>query len=304
MNRFLIASKDWRKIQSYARCSYGKWKAEIGGMAVMIQSPTDSKTKDIEKDDWLLLDPVILKQEVSGGNCDLDKDALAEYYGKYALKYKKYNFRFCWWHSHHTMAAFWSGTDLTAIEEFNEGDISFALVVNLKQEYKFRVSIWKPIEVHQDVELKIYDKKSKAIPKTIIKEVEEQCTKEAPITTGYQYRGYNTHINGNGNQLSLLGSNDTPPTTNNILHELDTENVQGYIEMVDIVKNLNHRYIMGELKYPEYASKIDTTNQEALEQGVDFEIQLISKDELFDAVQTQDEHDFVEYNGLSGGSFI
>ena len=33
------------------------------------------------------------------------------------------------------MSAFWSGTDINAINEFSDGDLSFALVVNLKGEY-------------------------------------------------------------------------------------------------------------------------------------------------------------------------
>ena len=181
MNRFLITHKNWKKIQNYAQCSYDKWNAEIGGMAVMVQSPEDSEKNDIEKGDWVLLDPVILKQEVSAGNCELDKEALAEYYGKYANKFKDFNFRFCWWHSHHNMAAFWSSTDLKAIDEFNEGDISFALVVNLKEEYKFRVSIWKPIEVHQDVEIEILGQPVAKIPKAIENEVNKHCTKAVTV---------------------------------------------------------------------------------------------------------------------------
>ena len=149
---FYISERDWNKIQNYAQEAYDTKKSEIGGMLVAIE----------DKDgDWELKDPVILKQQISGSNCVLDKDELALYYTKVGTKLKKKNFRFVWWHSHHTMDAFWSGTDLTAIKEYSDGDFSFALVVNLKEEYKFRVSVWKPLEVHEDVDLTIITKEKK-----------------------------------------------------------------------------------------------------------------------------------------------
>jgi len=143
---FYVSEKNWNKIIGYSEEAYNTMKSEIGGMSIMVED---------EDGDWELIRPVILKQEVSGGNTHLDKDALAEYYTMACKKAGKRNFRFCWWHSHHTMAAFWSGTDLKAIDEFDEGDFSFALVVNLKEEYKFRVSVWKPFEVHEDQTLEI-----------------------------------------------------------------------------------------------------------------------------------------------------
>ena len=144
-----IESTCWDKIISYARSSYDQFKAEIGGMAIVHK----------KEDSFLVEEPVILKQIVSGGNCILDKDALAEYYVKTAMEHKdKKDLSFLWWHSHHTMGAFWSNTDLNAIEEMAAGKYSFSLVVNLKQEYKFRVSVWEPIEVHQDIEItRVYD---------------------------------------------------------------------------------------------------------------------------------------------------
>ena len=142
-NMFYMSQKNWDTIQDYSRTAYDTEKSEIGGMLVAIQD---------EDKDWELKEPVILKQTISASNCVLDKEELALYYTKVGTKYKKKNFRFVWWHSHHTMKAFWSATDLKAIDEYKDGDFSFSLVVNLDQEYKFRVSIWKPFEMHEDVE--------------------------------------------------------------------------------------------------------------------------------------------------------
>lgn len=183
----------WDKIINYANAAYSTEKAEIGGMAVVTQ----------DKDgDWHIEDPQIVKQEIAGTTCDLDKEELAMYYTKAAMKHKDDVFRFCWWHSHHTMEAFWSGTDLSSIDEYGEGDsdVSFALVVNLKQEYKCRISVWKPVVVHQDIELKIIDDTPEVeIPLEILTEVKAKCTTRS--ISSYQ-TGY-TKLPSNGKQLNI-----------------------------------------------------------------------------------------------------
>ena len=172
---FYIAQKNWDKILGYAEEAYDTEKSEIGGMSVMVE----------DKDgDWELQHPVILEQEISSGNTVLDKDALAVYYTKQAKKMGKKNYRFCWWHSHHTMSAFWSSTDIKAIDEFNEGDFSFALVVNLKGEYKFRVSVWNPVEAHQDVSLEIAGPGK--VTKAMKEEVKELCSKPSYSHVGWK----------------------------------------------------------------------------------------------------------------------
>ena len=191
-----ISEANWNKIMGFAKEAYDEHKCEIGGMAVC---------KEDKDGDWVIENPVILKQEISSTNCVLDKDELAKYYTKTGMskRYKNANYRFLWWHSHHTMAAFWSNTDLTAIEEFNEGDFSFALVINLKGEYKMRVSVWDPIEVHNDVELNILRKET-SVSKSIKDQVEELCETPTYKSTGWTYGGYQT----NTQQLSLIGEAD------------------------------------------------------------------------------------------------
>ena len=172
MNEVMIEQKDFDKIISYAQCAYDDYKSEIGGMAVCVEVDGE----------WFIQEPVILKQEISTGNCVLDKTALAKYYTEYGLKYKDQNYRFLWWHSHHTMEAFWSGTDLKAIDEFKDGDLSFALVVNLKREYVMRISVWQPVEIHKDVTLEIVDTE---VAEKVTKEVEELCEKESAKVVGH-----------------------------------------------------------------------------------------------------------------------
>ena len=102
------------------------------------------------------------------------------------------------------MAAFWSNTDLTAIEEFNEGDFSFALVINLKGEYKMRISVWDPIEVHNDVELNILRKET-TVSKNIKNQVKELCEAPTYKSAAWNYSG----TYANTDQLSLIGESKT-----------------------------------------------------------------------------------------------
>ena len=188
-----IHKDSWDTIINYAKAAYHTEKAEIGGMAVVLQD---------KEGNWTIEDPQIVKQEIAGTTCDLDKEDLAMYYTRAAMEYKNENFRFCWWHSHHTMDAFWSGTDLSSIDEYGEGesDVSFALVVNLKQEYKCRISVWKPVVVHQDIELKVIDDTPEVeIPLDILTEVKAKCTTRS--LSSYQ-SGY-AKLPSNGNQLTL-----------------------------------------------------------------------------------------------------
>ena len=199
-----ILKDSWDKIINYAKAAYHGEKAEIGGMSVVTQ----------DKDgDWWIEDPQIMNQEIGGTTCDLDKEELAKYYTQMAVKYKDTNFRFCWWHSHHTMGAFWSGTDLSSIDEYGEGesDLSFALVVNLKEEYKCRISVWKPLQVHQDVELEIVGKEDVEIPLEIVTEVKAKCRKRS--MSSYQ-TGY-TKLPSNGKQLTLHSLYDSRGMSSN-----------------------------------------------------------------------------------------
>lgn len=182
-----IQSSTWDKIIAYAQSAYDEFKSEIGGMAIAYRPSKDS-------DHFIIEEPAIMKQVISSGNCIIDKEALAQYYVETAKKHKdKIDLSFVWWHSHHTMKAFWSSTDLDAIEEMAGGTYSFSLVVNLEEEYKFRVNIWEPIQVHQDIEINII----KESP-DVTNEVKALCEKES---YGHYNRSHMT--NGVARQYTL-----------------------------------------------------------------------------------------------------
>ena len=106
-NMFYIPEKDWYKLQAWATIAYDKDKNEISGLMTAVpQKDGRFKLSDVE----------ILKQENTGSNTELDGQAVTDYTMKQAMKYKNTDMKFVWWHSHHTMGAFWSGTDEKEID--------------------------------------------------------------------------------------------------------------------------------------------------------------------------------------------
>ena len=264
---FYIQKRDWDKIINYARAREAECGDEIGGMAIA----------KMDKDgDWQIGNPVILKQTTSAGTCTLDKDELSNFYIEMADKYGT-DIQFVWWHSHAKMQAFWSGTDTNTMTEYKSGDWSMFLVVNVREEYKFRVQYWNPMEIGEDVELEIVNEdKEYKIPKSIIKEVEEKCSKE---TNGWGKSGYsyNTFVR-NGSQATLWNM----PTTkkeeiDELLDEVEAWNdaaEQGYgnyLSYEDIQSNPvgfladkldegNTAFIDGRISYSMYKKAVDDFN--------------------------------------------
>jgi hypothetical protein len=172
-----IKNNDYVKIMAYAEEAYKMYSTEIGGMAVCL--------KDRETGEYLIKDPKIMKQTVSGANCDLDKDALAKYLGEESIKYKDYipnNLIYVWWHSHHTMGAFWSGTDMKTIEDAQENGNALSLVVsfNKKKPHVLTLSIKEPMKAHMDCELNIIQDTS-FDRNNLIKEIKECCKETKSI---------------------------------------------------------------------------------------------------------------------------
>ena len=283
-NEYYIEEKDWNKIINYSQAAHDKWKSEIGGMSVVIQD---------DDGDWFIKDPVILKQTVSGGNTVLEKEALAPYYTQMAKKYKNKNFRFCWWHSHHTMEAFWSGTDLTAIDEFEGGDMSFALVVNLKEECLFRVSIWKPTVIHQDVELNIL-KKQRKVPAKITTEVEAMCDTIKRDTKSYgslfnrpSYFKKTYNKTDKVIDLTVFDDEPTPPAYD-------------YSEAYNLIGELQDKTSDGTLTQYQYEKAINNFNNKAIENDSGTIIELLEWEQWKSVVLTTTPANFITDSDMLG----
>ena len=181
--KFWISQENFNKVISYAESAYRLHKSEIGGQLVVLE----------DKDgDYILEDPVILKQEISMGNCELDGEQLAIHYSKMIGKYGN-KVRHCWWHSHHTMGAFWSGTDDATIIGHPANDWTVSLVVNLKREYKLRIQFFEPFLHEENVELNMMVTENELNP-SIDKEVNALCTKEATSVITYGGTGLQGHL--------------------------------------------------------------------------------------------------------------
>ena len=280
---YYISKKDYNTIINYATAAYETMKCEIGGMSICYQD---------EDGDWIVTDPVILKQKVTGGTCDLDQDALADYYCKAAKKHGKKNFRFCWWHSHHTMGVFWSGTDIKGINEYSDGDLSFALVVNLKRENKFRASMWKPVVMHEDTTLEILENKGSSVPKKILKEVEELCEKPA-----YNYTTWKGAKKGDKQQPNLW-DDDTYGYNYSYGAYAESKINTGVGKEVESAQFFNYCYnkiadwidemAQGTLTYSAYVKEVEKANKDLEKFKSDYSFVVIGQNELTEDIEWQD----------------
>tara|TARA_R110000824_G_scaffold129621_11_gene291188 strand:- start:2412 stop:3353 length:942 start_codon:yes stop_codon:yes gene_type:complete len=172
--KFWISQENFDRVIAYAESAYRQYKSEIGGQLVVIED---------QDGDFILEDPVILKQEISAANCELDGQELAIHYSKMIGKYGN-NVRHCWWHSHHTMGAFWSGTDHDTIISHPADDWTLSLVVNLKREYKLRIQFFNPFMHEENVELNFLTEEHD-IDNLLDAEVKELCEKEKSSVVTY-----------------------------------------------------------------------------------------------------------------------
>tara|TARA_R110002020_G_scaffold443766_2_gene655066 strand:- start:3589 stop:4596 length:1008 start_codon:yes stop_codon:yes gene_type:complete len=305
MSDFYIQKKDWDRIINYARAREQECGDEIGGMAVIV------KDKD---DDYLIKQPVILKQETTGATCTLDKDELAQYYSDMAHKYGN-NVQFLWWHSHAKMGAFWSGTDTNTMTEYKNSHWSAFLVVNVREEYKFRVQYWQPYEMGEDIDLNILTSKTKerAIPKNILNDIKDKCCEKTVVKSNYSgYTRYN-HV-GQAN----LWQNPNVPTKDteldSLLDELETmvdcgmnyygvevtiqeEPVAYLIEQLEMG---NQKYCEGQISYAKYAKAVnefnDTLRRLEGPNSPKLRVDLYSENKLLDKCMELSPQDFITIN--------
>ena len=244
--KFFISEEDWNKIISFAESSYRQFKSEIGGQCVVLED---------KEGDFVLTEPVILKQEVSGGNCDLDEEELAIHYSKMAGKYGD-KVRHCWWHSHHTMGAFWSGTDDNTIMENPSNDFTISLVVNLKQEYKLRIQMFYPIEHEENVTLHIL-KEPTTVNTEIDKEVKDRCVKESRNVATYIGGNRTYHYNNNAQQ-EMWDYNRGFNTSDVDFDELKQDQ---YTQLMKWIDELSTKFYDGQIDYNNYKKEVKSANK-------------------------------------------
>ena len=259
--QFIISEKCWHIMQQFAGLAYNEDKNEISGL-LHVRKGTHPVSKEPV---YELFDPIILEQENTGTTTELDGDAIRDYTIKAGMKYGK-DIKFCWWHSHHTMGAFWSGTDRNEIEAWKNDSWSISLVVNLKQEYKLNISVWDPVEVSEDVPLEII----RAVPEPTVtqkKKYEELCSTAKPtVVTGYgNWKRGNGWIKNtvNTHQTSLL--KESPLALTDKLTWKGKDSMTPYSELIEEldseIEEIIDDTMQGLILYDEYSNKIDAINK-------------------------------------------
>ena len=249
---FYIPEKSWYELQGWAKLAHDEDKNEISGLMTAIPDK-DGRYK--------LSDVEILKQENTGSNTTLDGDAVSEYKMKYAMKYKNKDMKFVWWHSHHTMAAFWSGTDLKEIDAWENDSFSLALVINLREEYKFRVSVWKAggleINQHYDIPLSIERKAKTKITDKMKTLYEELC--DSPVVGYTHYRG--------GRQMGINYNNHAM----NVKQREETLNMESaYSQTLEKLDNLNDAFMDSSLNFNQLKKEYKKVNTTLKEKSIPF----------------------------------
>ena len=104
-----ISNVDFDGMVEASRYAYNKYKTEVSGYLNIIQ--------DSESGEFWAGYPSVLKQECTGATTTLDKKAIIDYCENEAQTNSDILDRlsFCWWHTHHTMKAFFSGTDRKSV---------------------------------------------------------------------------------------------------------------------------------------------------------------------------------------------
>ena len=258
---FYISKQSWNKIINYARGRVEQTGDEVGGMAVILKD---------EDGDYIVKEPVILKQETTGSTCTLDKEELANYYVEMAQKYGK-DLNFLWWHSHAKMSAFWSGTDTNTMQEYNNGKWSAFLVVNVREEHKFSVQFWDPIEELVDVDLKVMDNKETSVPKVILDELNAKCKEETVLINGWNNRrGIINH-----NQMNLYG------VYNQVQQNVEIpDNQLALDEVCDIVEKMLDQYVAGTMTKHKWNKEVKSTNRLLKKAKSEYRIKKLTADEL------------------------
>ena len=289
--KFIISEDAWNTMQQYAKIAHSKDGNEISGICLVKKTTHPISNKPV----WELFDPCILKQENSTTNTILDKDVLPEYYIDMAMKYGD-DIRYCWWHSHHTMGAFWSTTDENEIKQWKNSSWSLALVINLHQDYCLNVSTWDPVEHSVDVPLEIL----RDVPepsKEMLQEYKEKCSDIVSAVTSKVYKsGYGyTQYNG---QLSMIQQPGIPKDL--VLKWSGGDNMENYLkvwnESRDGLDDLNGEYITDKVKYAEYKKKIQACNKRLKEVNARFKIKILAKSKLNDACMHKCPEEFFVYD--------
>ena len=193
------------------------------------------------------------------------------------------------------MEAFWSTTDEKEIKAWKNKSWSSALVINLRGEYLLRISVWSPIESHEDIPLEII----RDIPepsKKMLKEYEELCSKKVDVshvvTNGYGYVK-------NWQQKTLFTTQVNPLEDTTKLEWNASDSPEMYSELLDAVdselEKLHTSLIKGEKKFNQYKNEVKALNAHLKKRNAKFSIKSITKSKV-DDIMYNVSRDYIQFD--------
>jgi len=127
---------------------YKKLRAYVEGIDYEISGFGKIELSD-KKNEILVKDIKIFRQEVSNGHTVMKKKFLAKFFDQLMKSGEDLRYWKLWWHSHASMETFWSNTDVNTIEDFDnempQDNWMLSLVTNYEAEMKIRLDIFAPI---------------------------------------------------------------------------------------------------------------------------------------------------------------
>ena len=191
------------------------------------------------------------------------------------------------------------------IKEWKNSTFSMALVVNLKEDYKFRVSQWEPLEAHKDLPLTILRDHNWTITKDMEKQYEELCSEKTKVLSMNRQANI---WNGNWNYLhqshkktevSNLFDN-TPrvlaleqikkvPNDAMVMNEIKEE-------LLSEIEDLHNNYTTAQLDFKTYKTHIDTLNKLLISKEAGMTVKKYnSHKKLVEAIAKNHSHEFIKY---------
>ena len=133
--RIFITPAAFEKYKAYIKYAEG----EISGLG---------KVKKIDKETFLIEDVRLFEQECTGATTTLQQDDVAKFLTKLIKEGEDTSVWKCWWHSHANFSVFWSGTDTSTIDDFDndleENNYIISIVGNKNGDFLARIDSYAP----------------------------------------------------------------------------------------------------------------------------------------------------------------
>ncbi len=169
----------WEKMRHYV----DGCKGEVSGLG---------KIEVGEDGELIITDCTIFEQKVSSAHSNIETEALAKFQVEMIQKGEDLGKWKLWWHSHATMAVFWSGTDTGTIDTSTEFEYMVSLVTNHNHDIKCRVDMFRPLRMTEDdVQVYIQENENAELKAQCEAEIKAKVTE--PVVTYAKHVGFGGH---------------------------------------------------------------------------------------------------------------